>query len=113
VGVKKEPVDNSEFHKSTPYPARDLVYNKIVDRYGVKGNAWKTSDSIIFQGFIYYVWDYVMAIVVIGVLTWILVLTYDRFGLAKTGIVAFVMLLWRVNILIRQGAQANRLMGAK
>jgi hypothetical protein len=111
--VVKEPVDNSAFCKSTDRPGRDWVYNKILKRYGDKGNAWTASDSFLWQGFLYYVVDYIFAVGFIGLITWLLVLTYDHFGPVKACIVAFVMLLWRVNIIVRQGNQTNRLLGAK
>ena len=113
MNVNKQPVDNREFFKDTAYPGRDWVYNKIVKRYGDKGNAWTTSDTVIWSGFLYYVVDYLFAIAFIALIYYVVNWTYGKYGIARAGMVFGVMLLWRINVLIRQATHTNRLLGAK
>lgn len=51
--AKKKPVDNTKYMKDTGQRFRDRIYNWVVARYGKKGNAWSTSDTVVWQGAIY------------------------------------------------------------
>jgi hypothetical protein len=55
--VKKEPVDNSKHYQKTEHRLKDLMFNKIVDRYGKKGNKWETSDTVVWKGAVYVIPD--------------------------------------------------------
>lgn len=106
----KEPVDNSAFLEHTEYPARDKVYNWIVMRYGEKGNPWKKSDTLVFYGFIYHLWDFIPSLLFIYFTYWIVNYSYVHYGWFKAITVLAVMFLFRVNALLRVQRQTNRLL---
>jgi ABC-type protease/lipase transport system fused ATPase/permease subunit len=105
---KKMPVDNSEFYKSTEHPIRDHVYNGIVARYGKKGNKWEKSDTFVWGGAIYQLWDMFWIVVFIYIVWFIVTWTYDRYGMFKAIVTLAIFFLIRINSLVRQMAQANR-----
>jgi hypothetical protein len=106
----KEPVDNSEYFKHSEYPVRDSIFNAVVKRYGVKGNHWKRSDEFVWNGAIYYVWDYFLMVLFIWFTYWLATAMYDHYGLFKAMMVVVVMFLVRLNSLVRKVDLTNRLL---
>jgi hypothetical protein len=97
----KEPVDNSEFYEHTAYPKRDKIYNAVVARYGKKGNLWTKSDTFIFYGFIYTIWDYFIMVLFLWLIYFAANFFYEKYGLWRAISFLFVVILIRINMLIR------------
>jgi hypothetical protein len=106
----KSPVDNSEHFRNTEYHLRDKVYNWLVRRYGQKGNVWQTSDTVVWQGAIYHVWPWIPALLFIYVTYFIANWTYEHYGMFRALTVLAVMMLIRVNTLVRKLDQLIRVM---
>lgn len=102
---KKMPIDNSEFYKHTDSPARDVVFNAIVKRYGVKGNAWEKSDGVVWGGAIYVVSSYFGYMLIVALLWWLLSATIrlqgDTHAILLMLILMFIQLL-RMNATLRK-----------
>lgn len=103
-------IDNSHFLKKTEYPGRDAIYNWLVKKYERKGKHWKKSDSAVFGGFLYYVWDFVPSLLFIWFTWWLVMLSYDHYGEFHAFVTLGIMLLFRLNALLRQVTMTNRLL---
>lgn len=94
----------------TEFPARDAIYNWIVRKYESKGKAWHRSDSIVFGGFLYHIWDWVPTLLFVY-FTWLIVnYTYNTYGEFKAFVALGVMLIIRLNSIQRQVSLTNRLL---
>jgi hypothetical protein len=97
----KTPVDNSIHFKHTEYHLRDKLYNKIVARYGAKGNLWTSSDTFVFGGFLYFIWDYFIMVLFLWLIYFAANFFYEKYGLWRAISFLFVVILIRINMLIR------------
>ena len=108
----KSAVDNSAHYMRSEHPKRDAVYNWIVRRYGEKGNGWGLSDTLVFKGAIFYVWPWIPDLAFVYLMYFILNWTYARYGFERLFVLAIVMLLFRLNALIRAQKHTNALLKA-
>jgi hypothetical protein len=104
------PVDNSAFLRTTEYPRRDAIYNWLVRRYGKLGHPWQKSDKIVFGGFLDYVWPWIPDLFFVYVMYFILKWTYTLYGTERLFMLAVVMVLFRLNALIRAQKHTNALL---
>lgn len=103
--VKKNPVDNSVHHRKTEFLLKDRLYNRIVDRYGVKGNPWQTSDSFVWRGSIYELPSLVGYVVQILFFWWLamLAIRFKGDGDPLYGVIAIaVFILVRLAMILKQ-----------
>jgi hypothetical protein len=112
-GSVKEPVDNAEFYEHSEFPRRDKIYNAIVARYGKKGNRWSKSDTFVWKGFIYHIWDYFWMVVFIYIIYWAANALYDHYGMWRAISFIFVVILIRINMLIRVQKKMDRTLHSK
>jgi hypothetical protein len=110
--ARKEPVDNTMHYRETEYPARDKVFNWVVRRYGLKGNKWKTSDDVIFGGVVYHVWDWIPILLFIYFVYFITTWVHDKYGLFRALVVLAIMVIMRLNAVVRKLDQINRRLSA-
>ena len=98
----EEKVDNSSSYRRTDFPMRDKVFNWLVRKYEAKGRKWGKSDDVIFGGAIYVIWDWCGILLFLYVM-WLL-FNFSRKHYDDVHAIAFlmVMILWRLNILIRK-----------
>jgi len=106
----KESVDNSKFYRMTEHKLKDKVFNLVVLRYGYKGNKWQKSDDFVWGGFIYYIVDYFWLLIFIYFIYAMGNLLYNKYGLWKAVMFVVVMVLIRLNSLIKKVDQTNRLL---
>jgi hypothetical protein len=92
---------------------RDKVFNFLVKRYEKKNHVWKWHDDFIFGGFIYYIWDWIPMLLYIYVTYLVVNYTYGRYGWFRGILVLGVMVLIRINALIRKVDLTNRLLKGK
>lgn len=107
---KKVPVDNSRFHKSTGFKVKDGVYNWIVERYGVKGNKWNKSDTVVWSGVVYEVPTMVGYMIQVAIFWWIAKIAIKRNGGdSNYGImILLILMLWRIGMLLKQAVSVRQ-----
>jgi hypothetical protein len=86
------------------------VFNWIVSRYGEKGNKWNASDDFVWGGFLYHILDFVFLIVFVTFVYWMAGIIYERYGVFRGAAFLVVMVLIRLNSLIRKTDMNNRLL---
>jgi hypothetical protein len=87
---------------------RDATYNWVVSRYKKNGHAWRKSDTTVWKGFVYGVTAYIGYIIFFSLMMWLLMWIHDKYGAAKAIITALVILLARLNIMIKQLSSLNK-----
>lgn len=95
-------VDNSSFYRHTDFKSRDRVFNWIVRRYERNGHPWKKSDEVVWGGSIYVIWDWAMILVFIYFLWFMFNFFQKRYGDVQAIAFLLIMVLFRLNILIRK-----------
>jgi hypothetical protein len=112
-GTKQTFDENRYPFRQTEYPFRDKIFNNIVRRHlsdgkKKKGLPWTKSDDFVWGGSIYVVWDFIPQLLFLFFVYYIVNMTYDHYGWFKAITVLGVMVLIRVNSLIRQQQTTNR-----
>jgi len=93
---------------NTGQPLKDKVFDWVVRRYEKKGLAWRESDQKIFSGFIYGVGGYFSALLFFAFFGFLFYQTNKLYGFERAVLLALLMILFRVNILIKQIVILNR-----
>ena len=106
------PVDNSEYYERSAYPIKDKVFNAVVRLYERRGKRWQLSDTIVWRGSIYFVFDFFFMLLIIWLIVWGITFVYEKYGMFNALRSAIVIILLRlamisrnVNLLIRQNAK--------
>jgi hypothetical protein len=104
VAGAKKPIDNSAHYKHSGHKLKDRIYNSIIDRYGKKGNPWKTSDAIVWGGTVYELPTIFGYIIQVAFFWWLATLAIKRYdGDTNYGIMMLLILaLWRIGMLLKQ-----------
>ena len=100
--------------RRSEFPMRDAFYNWIVTAYAKRGKKWTTkgifSDRVFFSALFDQAWPWVPMLLFIYVFYWVTGWVYDRYGLARAVMFMAVMMLFRLNVLIRQVTFTNKLL---
>lgn len=94
--------------KSTGQPFKDRFYNWVVLRYRKHNHPWMKSDERVWGGFIYGVLDYVWLVVWVWLFWWLLNSIMKHQGFQQAVLAALLMLLIRLNLLIRKITELNK-----
>lgn len=105
---KKDNVLGYPGPKNTGSGIKDGIYNWVVKRYKKNNHPWKKSDEVVWGGFVYGVLDIGGVFLFVGIMYWLLDWTLSNHGFEKMIMVLGVILLVRVNILVRQIAALNK-----
>jgi hypothetical protein len=110
--LKKE--DYSKYFRHSEYPFRDSWYNSLVKMHEKRGKPWTTegwfSDRVFWSSFLDQAWPWIPMLVFLYVFYWMTGWIYDHYGTARTVIFVAVMMLFRVNALIRQVTFTNKIL---
>jgi hypothetical protein len=90
------------------YPWKDKLFDFVVKRYQKNNHPWKKSDQDIWSGAIFAVTQYIGTIVFLGFIGWLLYQTNKLYGFEKAILLALLMILFRVNIVIKQLVMLNK-----
>ena len=100
---------NVAFYRNTEKPARDKIFNWLVDLYTKKGKKWEKSDEVIFGGFIYVIADYFGYILLFGALWWFVTVMVRTKGEWHALFFLLIFLVVRVGMLLSAVRHSNRL----
>jgi hypothetical protein len=103
--VKKKPVDNSKHYQKTEHRVKDLMFNKLVDRYSAKGNEWETSDTVVWKGAVYVIPDIASYIIQLLFFWWLamIAIKYRGDGDPTYGVImVLVFILIRLAMILKQ-----------
>lgn len=89
-------------------PWKDKIFNWVVSRYQKHDHPWKQSDQRVWHGAIYGLTSYCGAVIFFVVIGWLLFQMQKLYGFEKALLLALLMILFRVNILIKQLVKLNR-----
>jgi hypothetical protein len=96
------------------YPFRDAIYNALVKLHARKGKPWTTegffSDKLFWNTFLDQVWSWIPSLAFIYLMYIVATYTFDKYGLFRAVTVIAVLVLVRVNSVIRQISLTNRLL---
>ena len=94
--------------KNTGQPIKDQIFNWVVHRYKKNNHEWHISDDKIFNGFIYGVLGYLGYVIFFALMWWIISITQKKWGDMKALFVVLLIILVRLNIMIKQLVTLNR-----
>jgi len=100
--------------RHSEFPMRDVVYNWLVAKYAKKGKVWTTkgifSDRVFFNALLDQAWPWVPTLLFIYVVYFLASWAFSRYGIFKAILVVAVMVIIRINALVRQVSYTNRLL---
>ena len=94
--------------ENSGYAWKDKVFDWVVKRYKKYNHPWRKSDQRIWHGFLYGITSYIGSIFFFVFIGFILYQTQKLFGFARAILLALLMILFRINIIIKQIIQLNR-----
>lgn len=89
---------NRQYRKNTTSPARDKVFNWILNRYSQKGRKFSFSDRFVWTGAVYSLPDMIKYIAWILLFLWLAHISFNQYGEARTVVFFIILLIWRVSI---------------
>jgi hypothetical protein len=84
------------------------IYQWIKNRYYKNRREWKKSDVIVWKGSCTVMLVWIGYLIFAGVFGWLFIKLYDTYGIGKMLAFFFILILWRVNIMIKQLAQLDK-----
>jgi hypothetical protein len=93
---------------NTGEPWKDKIFDWVVKRYQKNNHPWKKSDDRVWRGAIFGVTSYLGALVFFALIGFVLYQTNKLYGFEKAVLLAMLMILFRINVLIKQMVQLNR-----
>jgi len=106
--LKKDEIIDYPSKQVTGNPAKDWLFNWVVRRYQKNNHSWKKSDQRTWSGGIYGVGNYLGALLFFAFFGFLLYQTNKLYGFERAALLAMLMILFRVNIAIKQMVQLNR-----
>jgi hypothetical protein len=94
--------------ENSGYAWKDAIFNWTVRRYKKHNHPWHKSDQRIWHGAIFGLTQYFGSIFFFVFIGLILYQTQKLFGFARAVLLALLMILFRINIIIKQIVQLNR-----
>jgi hypothetical protein len=89
-------------------PWKDKLFDWVVGRYKKHNHEWKKSDQRVWSGAIFGITTYFGTLLFFALLGWLLWQTNKLYGFEKAVLLALLMILFRVNVLIKQMVTLNR-----
>lgn len=103
--------------RHSEYPFRDAIYNWLVTKHAQKGKSWSTegffSDRVFWNATLDQVWPWVPVLLFIYLVYFLASWTFDNYGMFKAILVVAVMVIIRVNALVRQVTYTNKILKEK
>jgi len=87
---------------------KESLYNKIVDRYTTKGREFSFSDQFVWKGSVYQIPEFVGYILFFMFFLWLAMISFKYYGAPRTYIFMALLILWRVNMMLKQLYQLNK-----
>ena len=89
-------------------PWKDKIFDWVVHRYQKHNHPWKKSDQTVWSGGIYGITSYGGMLLFFALIGFVLYQTNKLYGFEKAVLLGMLMILFRVNVLIKQMVQLNR-----
>ena len=93
---------------NTGTPWKDWLFDWIVGRYKKHNHPWKRSDQRVWHGSVYGLTSYFGAVFFFAFFGFLFYQTNKLYGFEKAILLAMMMVLFRINVLIRQMVALNK-----
>lgn len=103
---------NASFKEgSTGHPLKEKLYNGIVDRYSKHGNEFTFSDRFVWKGAVWVLPEIFGYIIFFTIFLYLASFSFKRYGDARTIVFFILLLIWRVQVGVKQLNQINKKLG--
>ena len=99
---------NDACKKDTEGVLKDRVYNWIVDRYTKHNHKFNFSDKFVWSGVAYVVPETVGYMVFFAIFLTLAMLSFKKYGDARTIVFVMLLMLWRIQIMIKYLGKINK-----
>lgn len=99
---------NEQFKKETEKRLLDKIYFWVIDRYTRNKNEFTFSDRFIWKGTIYLVPETLSYVLFIALFLTLAHIGFEKYGEARTVVFFMLLLMWRLQAIIKQLAQLNK-----
>lgn len=91
---------NEKYKQNTESHVKDSVYNWLIDKYSARGKKFVFWDRLVWKGSVYMIPEFVGYIVFFAVFYFLGSLILARSGWEKMVMFFFLLMIWRVNMLV-------------
>jgi hypothetical protein len=99
---------NQGFYQDTGAKLKDSIYNKIIDRYTKNMHEFRYSDRFIWAGTVYAIPETIGYIIFFAIFLALAHISFNKYGEARTVVFFILLLIWRVQILVKLLSSINR-----
>ena len=111
VSPEKATGFNKKWRKDTESILKDRLFNKIVDKYSRHGNIFNFSDRFVWTGALYVLPEIFGYILFFLFFFYLAMLSFKRYGEFRTYIFMALLIMWRLNIMLKYLAKVNKKFG--
>jgi len=99
---------NDAQKQETEHALYDRLYFWIVDRYTKNQHKFKFSDAFVWKGAVYVIPEMLSYLIFFAIFLALAYVSFKKYGEARTIVFFILLLIWRVQILVKIGNKINR-----
>jgi len=108
IGVEKAESFNAQYFKDTESKWKDNLFNSIIKRYSKNGRQFMFSDRFVWTGAVYTLPEIFGYIIFFAIFLYLGHLSLNRYGEFRTFMFFMLLLIWRVNIMVKFMGKLNQ-----
>lgn len=101
---------NDAKKKETDHPLLDRIYFWVIDRYTKHNHVFKFSDVFVWKGAIYMIPETLSYIIFFALFLKLADISFKKYGDARTVVFFILLLIWRVQVIIKLLGKVNKKM---
>ena len=104
---------NDSFKKDTEHALADKAYDWIIDRYTKNSRVFEFSDRFVWSGAVYVLPELFGYILFFVIFYWLGNIVYNNYGWPRLFMFFMLLLLWRLNVMVKLLHKVNKKLGDK